>query len=81
MPEIDQKRIALILDYWYDEGLRDGSGGNSKNYHQLLEQIRFHHETPPKNEIRRDAIIPELEGPVSEPEEHQTIESSKSGQD
>ena len=28
----DQARINLILDYWYDEGPSDGTGGNSINY-------------------------------------------------
>ena len=32
LPAIDQKRVQLILDYWYDEGIRDGSSGNSLDY-------------------------------------------------
>ena len=36
----DQARINLILDYWYDEGPLDGSGGNSYNYPERMVNIR-----------------------------------------
>ena len=29
LDELDQARVNLILDYWYDEGPQDGTGGNS----------------------------------------------------
>ena len=37
---LDQARIDLILDYWYDEGPQDGSGGNSHNYPERMMRIR-----------------------------------------
>lgn len=37
---LDQARIDLILDYWYDEGPGDGSGGNSHNYPERMIKIR-----------------------------------------
>ena len=36
----DRERIALILDYWYDEGAKDGSGGHSMNYHERMLNLR-----------------------------------------
>lgn len=37
-------RINLILDYWYDEGAKDGSSyganGNSQDYHKTMLTIR-----------------------------------------
>ncbi len=29
LDELDKMRINLILDYWYDEGCKDGSGFGS----------------------------------------------------
>ena len=29
LDELDRLRIALILDYWYDEGAKDGNGFGS----------------------------------------------------
>ena len=40
LDDLDRQRISLILDYWYDEGPRDGGGGNSKNYHEEMVKIR-----------------------------------------
>lgn len=33
LDQIDKQRIKIILDYWYDEGGKDGSDGNSQDYH------------------------------------------------
>jgi hypothetical protein len=37
-------RINLILDYWFDEGPKDGhgygAGNNSKDYHKIMLNIR-----------------------------------------
>lgn len=53
-----------------------------------MQEIRYSHPVTPRNEIRRDAKvdkaplpIPELEPEEPVPEQHHTIESSKSGQD
>ena len=42
LDEIDQARINLILEYWYDEGPQDGLviGGHSQNYHEKMLLIR-----------------------------------------
>ena len=40
LDQIDQARINLILDYWYDEGPGDGTGGNSQNYAEKVMRIR-----------------------------------------
>jgi len=36
----DRERIALILDYWYDEGAKDGTNGHSMNYHERMLNLR-----------------------------------------
>jgi len=40
LDELDQARLNLILDYWYDEGPQDGTGGNSQNYAERMLRIR-----------------------------------------
>ena len=40
LDEMDHARINLILDYWYDEGPLDGTGGNSINYAEKMRLIR-----------------------------------------
>lgn len=40
LDEVDRARINLILDYWYDEGPADGTGGNSINYTEKMLLIR-----------------------------------------
>ena len=40
LDELDHARINLILDYWYDEGPQDGTGGNSINYTDKMLRIR-----------------------------------------
>ena len=40
LDETDKQRIKLILDYWYDEGGKNGSDGNSKDYIQLMKEVR-----------------------------------------
>lgn len=37
---MDRERIALILDYWYDEGPKDGVGLNNTNFHERMLKIR-----------------------------------------
>lgn len=56
LSSLDQARIQIILDYWYDEGANDGSGGNSKNYHQLIYDVREPKVVSPRNEQRRNAV-------------------------
>ena len=40
LDELDVARINLILDYWYDEGPSDGTGGNSQNYSERMMRLR-----------------------------------------
>lgn len=44
LSELDKSRINLILDYWFDEGPKDGAGygagNNSKDYHKIMLNIR-----------------------------------------
>ena len=38
--DLDHARVNLILDYWYDEGPSDGTGGNSINYSEKMLRLR-----------------------------------------
>jgi hypothetical protein len=58
------------LDYWYDEGPQDGSGGNSHNYPERMMRIR---KGNLEEEIIDDAHTAEM--PVIQ--KTQTLNSSK----